>query len=67
MVTNEMTTRELRNATINLDELTKFGRFLLDGDFTAIFDEHSVRLYRDGIRYYTFNYRKHGVKYELYD
>lgn len=67
MVTNEMTTKELRNATVNLDELTKFGRYLLDGDFSAFFDEHSVRLYRDGIRYYTFNYRKRGVKYELYD
>lgn len=67
MVINEMTTKELRNATVNLDELTKFGRYLLDGEFTASFDEQSVRLYRDGIRYYTFNYRKRGVKYELYD
>ena len=63
----EMQTKELRNKTVNLDELTDFGRFLLNGDTIARFDGQFVGLYLDGNKYYEYGffYDKETDTYEL--
>ena len=52
----EKTTKELRDKTANLDELTGFGRFLLNGDTSVRFDGQFVGLYLEGRKYYEFGF-----------
>lgn len=56
----EMTTKELKELTLNIEELTPFGRFLLNGNTTAVVNGQFIDLYLDGKRYfqYGFNYYK---------
>lgn len=52
----EMPTTELRDKTLNLEDLTPFGRFVLNGNTTAVFNGQFIDLYHDGRRYYQFGY-----------
>jgi len=63
----EMPTKELRDKTINLEEISDFGRFLLNGNTTAKFDTHFVGLYLNGRKYfeYSFKYDADKDEYEL--
>lgn len=52
----EMKTTELRDLTLNIEEVTPFGRFLLNGTTTAVFNGQFIDLYLDGKRYYQFGF-----------
>jgi len=63
----EMRTKDLRDKTNNLEEISDFGRFLLNGDTSARFDGQFVGLYLEGKKYYEYGfiYDEETDSYEL--
>jgi len=52
----EMPTKELKELTLNPEELSPFGRFLLNGNTKAVVNGQFIDLYLDGKRYYQYGF-----------
>ena len=52
----EMPTKELKELTLNPEELSPFGRFLLNGNTKAVVNGQFIDIYLEGKRYYQYGF-----------
>lgn len=56
----EIPTSKLKEMTLNIEDLSPFGRFLLNGNTTAVFNGQFIDLYLNGRRYYQYGFSYYG-------
>lgn len=57
----ELSSKELKEMTLNLEDITPVGKVMLDGSDLAVFNGQFIDIYKGNTRVYQFGFSHYGI------